>query len=374
MGTAYTPGLKVSPFAAVRTTRRLPLKGEVKVSLGQKVEPSDVVARAELPGLLQTVKVAAQMGMEPQEVPPALAVKVGDAVEAGQVIARTQSFFGLFKSVCKTPVGGTVEFLSEVSGNLGIRAAPLPIELTAYLKGEVAEILPDEGVVIETQGAFVQGIFGVGGERHGVIRVLVDSPEQDLTADRIPADCRDAILVGGRLIESAALRKAADAGASAIVGGGVIDQDLIAFVGHDIGVAITGQEEIPLTLLVTEGFGPIPMARRTFELLRALEGKRASVNGRTQIRAGVIRPEIIVPLSPEEKPDLPPEPERHDLEIGTAIRLIREPYFGRLGRVAELPPELEEIPSGAKVRVLVAALDGQERVRVPRANVEIVSG
>jgi hypothetical protein len=69
-----------------------------------------------------------------------------------------------------------------------------------------------------------------------------------------------------------------------------------------------------------------------------------------------------------------PEPARQDLEIGTTIRLIREPYFGRLGKVAELPPELEEIPSGAKVRVLRADLPGGERVTVPRANVEIVSG
>jgi hypothetical protein len=374
MGTAYTPGLKVSPFATVRSVRRLPLKGEVKVSLGQKVEPSTVVARAELPGLLQTVKVAAHLGMEPQDVPKTLLVKVGDKVEPGQAIAQTQSFFGLFKSTCKTPVGGTVEFLSEVSGNLGIRAEPIPIELTAYLKGSVAEVMPEEGVVIETEGAFIQGIFGVGGERQGGVRVRVASPDQDLTPERIDADCRDAVVVGGRRITKEAIRKAAETGATAIVGGCIVDEDLIDFVGHDIGVAITGQEEVPLTLLVTEGFGSIPMAHRTFDLLKALEGKRASVNGRTQIRAGVIRPEIIIPLAPEERPPLPPEPERHDLEIGTAIRLIREPYFGRLGRVAELPTELEKVPSGAEVRVLVAELENKERVQVPRANVEIVSG
>ena len=374
MGSAYTPGLKVSPFTRVETTRRLPLKGEVLVREGQAVEPGPIVARAELPGPLQTVKVAAQMSMEPQDVLKALQVQVGDRVEEGQVLAQTQSFFGWFKSACKCPVAGTVELISDVSGNVGVRAAPLPIELTAYLKGTVSEVIPGDGVVIETEGAFVQGIFGVGGERQGVVRVLTDSPDQDLTPERIDASCRGAVLVGGRLLTPDAIRKAVEVGAVALVGGGIIDGSLIAFVGHDIGVAITGQEDVPLTLITTEGFGSIPMAERTFALFKALEGKLASVNGRTQIRAGVIRPEIIVPLAPNEWPDLPPEPARQDLEIGATIRLIREPYFGRLGTVAELPAELEEVPSGAHVRVLRADLQNGGRVTIPRANVEIVSG
>ena len=35
--------------------------------------------------------------------------------------------------------------------------------------GEVAEVLPGEGVVVETTGALVQGIFGVGGECFGTV-------------------------------------------------------------------------------------------------------------------------------------------------------------------------------------------------------------
>lgn len=374
MGTAYTPGLKVSPFTTVRTTRRLPLKGDVLAQVGQQVEPDTIVARADLPGLLQTVKVAAIMGMEPQEVPKHLTVKIGDRVEKGDVIAQTQSFFGMFKSACKTPASGIVELVSEVSGNVGIRAAPQPIELTAYLRGTVTEVMPGDGVVIETEGAFVQGIFGVGGERQGSVRVLTAGPDQDLTPDLIDESCKGAVVVGGRQISREAIERAAQVGAEALVGGCVLDRQLIDYVGQDIGVAITGQEEIPVTLIITEGFGSIPMARRTFDLLQALEGKSASVNGRTQIRAGVIRPEIIVPLTKEEQPDVPPEPARQDLELGTTVRLIREPYFGQLGKVAELPAELEQVPSGAMVRVLRADLQSGDRVTIPRANVEIVSG
>jgi hypothetical protein len=40
----------------------------------------------------------------------------------------------------------------------------------------------------------------------------------------------------------------------------------------------------------------IAMAERTFRLFKAQDGRSASVNGATQIRAGVMRPEILVPL------------------------------------------------------------------------------
>jgi len=81
LGTAYTPGLKVSPHTLIQRTRRLPLKGDVLVETGQVVSPDTVVARASLPGLMQSVKVAAQLGIDADELPGALLVKEGDKVE-----------------------------------------------------------------------------------------------------------------------------------------------------------------------------------------------------------------------------------------------------------------------------------------------------
>jgi hypothetical protein len=245
--------------------------------------------------------------------------------------------------------------------------------VNAYVQGRVVKVLPQEGAVIETQGALIQGIFGVGGERRGTLRVLVNDPGETLTAQHIPDDVAGQILVGGAAVEADAITRAAERGAVGIVVGGIRDTDLIRFLGHDIGVAITGSEEIPLSIIITEGFGAIRMANRTFRLLKSLEGKVASINGATQIRAGVIRPEIIVPLEdPSPLPESPPARETQILEIGSAVRIIREPYFGRLGTVIELPPELMEIESGTHARVLKAKLDDGTVVVVPRANVEII--
>lgn len=373
MATAYTPGLKVSPFTRVRKTRRLPLKGQVLVKEGDWVEAHTVVARTEIPGILHTVRVAQRLGVEPSEVQRYLKVKIGDTVAQGDLLAESRSLFGLLKTVVKSPLEGVVEYFSEVSGNLGIRAMPTPVERKAYIRGVVAQVLPEEGVEIETEGAFIQGIFGVGGERQGYIRVAVQSPEDPLLEEQISSEDQNKILVGGACIAFPALQKASQVGVSAIVVGGIRDQDLIQFVGHDIGVAITGQEEVPLTLILTEGFGYLPMAKRTFELFQQLEGRFASVNGQTQIRAGVVRPEIIVPLVEQKPSERLWEEENTELEIGTSVRIIRTPYFGLLGIVEELPPEPEVIPTGAKVRVARIRLQTGEKVTVPRANVEIIS-
>src|SRR5687767_15437499 len=98
MAHAYTPGLRVTERTLVRRERRLPLKGEVLVAKGQAVEARDIVARTLLPGNVQTVNLASQMGLEPAEVAQSLVHPLGTQVESGQVIARTKAFFGMMKS------------------------------------------------------------------------------------------------------------------------------------------------------------------------------------------------------------------------------------------------------------------------------------
>lgn len=373
MGTAYTPGLTVSSGTTIRKQRRLPLKGNVLVNVGDMVTADTVVARTDIPGIIQTVKVAEILGIEPDEAIAALKVNEGDEVTAGQILAETKSFFGLIRSECKTQFTGRVELISHATGHVGVRMPAKPVEVSAYIKGTVAEVMENEGVVVETYGALVQGIFGVGGERMGKLAIAVTSPDEMLTEDRITDAHAGAVIVGGSGVTLSALRKAARIGAKAVVVGAIIDTDLVAYLGHDIGVAITGHEDISTTLILTEGFGSIAMAARTFELLKSLEGRDVSINGATQIRAGVIRPEIIAPL--DAKPEqAEAEAKGQILDIGTHIRVIREPYFGQLGTVTKLPPELVTVESGAVVRILEVKLSNGKEVVVPRANVEIIEG
>ena len=380
MGTAYTPGLTVSSHTSIKKVRRLPLKGDVLVEVGAVVGPDTIVARALLPGIMQTLKVASHLGVEPADVPASLLVKVGDTVQKGDIIARTKGLWGMFKSEAKSTASGMVELVSPVTGNVGVREAPSPVQVSAYVPGIIKEVLPGEGVVVESTGAFVQGIFGIGGERRAPLQMVSPNAQAPLTEADITPDLAGKIIVGGSNISGGALQKAADLGVIGIVVGGIIDQDLVTYLGYDIGVAITGHEKIPLTLVITEGFGTIAMAERTFALLASREGREASLCGATQIRAGVIRPEVIIADVPGEAGSANQAANEigeddFSLSKGTPIRIIREPYFGKLATISALPPQLVKVGSGAEVRVLEARLnDGGETVTVPRANVEIVAG
>ena len=368
MGTAFTPGLAIAESATVRKTRRLPVKGEVLVRAGDRVAPDTVVARVDLPGPLAAVRAAQSLGCPAEMLHMHCAVKEGDAVAVDQVLAERRVFFGLIFNRCRSPRAGTVEYISKLSGSIGIRGAPRPVTCTAYVSGAVVEVIPGEGVIVETVGAFVQGIFGVGGERHGHLRWM-DNGRETLRGEDITAADRGRVLLHPGRIEASALTAAAAHGVAGLVGASIVDSELMGYLGFDIGVAITGEEHIPFSLIVTEGFGQMAMPDRTAGLLRSLDGQLAAINGTTQIRAGVVRPEIVVPREGVRGAETSAA---QPLLIGTRVRLIRRPNFGRLGRVTGLPEKPVQIASGSLVRVLAVALGGGGEAVVPRANVEIL--
>lgn len=374
MSQSYTPGLKVTARCRWRSQRLLPLAGEVLVHVGDKVTSRQVVAQTELPGPATPINLARLIGVSPEELPQRLLRKQGELVTTAEPIARTKGLFGYFEREFPSPATGVLESISHVSGQIIVRGEPLAVKVRAYLSGTVVEVIPDNGAVVEAEAAVVQGIFGIGGEAYGKLTLIVDSAHDKLTDDCIRAEHRGQVVIGGARITGAAIRKAASMGVSAVVAGGIDDQDLKEILGYDLGVAVTGTETIGTTVIVTEGFGDIAMAKRTFDLLKSHAGDEASVNGATQIRAGVMRPEIVVCL-PEAQGSHPlgSSVVEGTLKPGVQVRIIREPHFGALGTVSGLPHELQTLESGSKARVVEVKLANGKTTVVPRANVELVA-
>jgi len=367
---AYTPGLKVKRSMNIEKLRRLPIPGEVLQKVGDTVVWDTKVARTEISGEPEIIKVAMILGVEAEDLTRFMLKKVGDKIKQGENLAFFTALFGLVKKKVPSPKDGTVESISEVTGQVIIRGSPIPVEVDAYIPGKIIEVVPREGAVVQTHGAFIQGIFGIGGETHGEIKVVVASNEEELTHDKIGLDCKGKVLIGGNRVTLEAMKKAVEVGASAVVVGGVRHQDLTTFTGEEIGVAITGQEEVGISLIITEGFGNMNMSANTFKLLKNYEGRLACVNGATQIRAGVQRPEIIIPH--EERWEDKGDAFVSGMVPGTPVRIIRQPYFGAIGVVDSLPIELHAMESESMVRVLTVKLPDGKVVTIPRANVEII--
>jgi len=374
MAHAYTPGLRVTRQTTIRKERRLPIAGTVLPQIGDTVRAEDVVARAELPGDVATANIVNLLAISPSDINRYMLKQAGDSVTRGDVIAETKPFIRWFRSTVDAPMDGTIETVSHVTGQVLIRGTPKPVDVKAYVDGTVVEIHEHEGVVVETTGAFVQGILGVGGEVTGEIALAADSPDKVIAPSDLSADMAGKIVLAGALITRAVFDAAAEIGLEAIICGGFNDSDLRDLLGYDLGVAITGHEPIKPTLIITEGFGSIPMAAATYELLASLAGQRASATGATQIRAGVLRPEIVVPSTDPTAASAGATGQAAPagLTTGSPIRIIREPDFGRLGTVKSLPPAAIAVESEAKVRVVeVQFPDGQTTI-VPRSNVEAI--
>ena len=367
-----------TPDTIIQKTRLLPLPGEVVVSEGDSVSAKTIVARAELPGRVYPVNVANRLSVSPSDVSRYLLANEGEEVTQGQVMAENQPWLKWFQTQIPAPVTGTVETVSHRTGQVFVREPPQVLDLGAYIDGHITTVMAQQGVIVKSQGALVQGICGIGGETHGPIVIGVETPEEVLTPEHLGPEHQGHFVIGGAFAQPEAFARARDLGVHALIVGGVDDADLKALLGYDLGVAITGTEQIGFTLILTEGFGRIPMAKRTFELLAAHGGQQASCSGATQIRAGVIRPEIVIPRQLSHTTTAAEKTSKEGggagIQVGELVRIIREPYFGVLARVNALPAELQKISTESSVRVLVAELPDGETITIPRANVEMIEG
>lgn len=375
MAHSYTPGLTVTDRIVIRRRRQLPLQGTVLVQIGDRVHSNQPVARAELPGKVYPLNLANQLGVAPDEIPEYLIKKPGDTIQKDDVLAENKPLFKWLKTEIRSPITGTVESVSTVTGQVLLREPPRIIELLGYVEGTVVEIVPQEGVTVECVCSMVQGIFGIGGETYGEVVVAVESSDQPLTPDRLNTEMKGKIVVGGSFLSAETMARAKECGVAGLVIGGIHDKDLRALLGYDLGVAITGSEQVGFTLILTEGFGAIPMAPKTFALLSAQAGAKASISGATQIRAGVIRPEIIIPRTADQVAHTAmAQPERGGIQIGDPVRVIRDPLFGKIGEVSALPSELHTIPTESDVRVLEVCFADGSRAVIPRTNIEVIEG
>jgi hypothetical protein len=354
----YYPSVtQATPRTVIKRERLLPMRGEVLASMGARVEPSDVVARASVGGDLHVVDVGKTLSVKSEDLDQYLLKAVGDTVEEGEAIAAKGRGLIPLRRVCRSPVAGRIVAIGSERVVLESRAETF--ELHAHFRGTVISVMPSLGVVIETVGALVQGVWGAGGEAQGVLKMLAEDPKENLVAEAMDVGCHGSVIVGGSLIGEKALEIAEQMQVRGIV---------VGSIGVDLGERAS---DFPCPVIATEGMGQVPMASVIFELLRSNAGREASISGVTRLRWGTVRPEIIIPLQGRGAA-LPPQQLGGALEVGAQVRVIRQPYLGSVGQVVSLPSQPRVVDSGARLRGAEVELEGKGRVFVPYANLELI--
>ena len=194
----------------------------------------------------------------------------------------------------------------------------------------------------------------------------------DNTADLDEIDINNDVIVINTHLDFEAYKKMSNLGLKGIICGGIDYESLTKILGYPLGVAITGSENVT-TVVVTEGFGDIDMSDKTYNLFKKYENSYCSINGATQIRAGVMRPEVIISTIESDVDSKDKDNDNESLiMVGSKVRIIREPFFGLIGSVSNLPKDLVKMKTETLVRVAEITLEDGNKKIIPRANLEVI--
>src|SRR5436305_647531 len=262
---AYLPTTAhVTLLATLRRERLLPLAGTVIVEPKQRVEPSDVVARTLLADRHRLVDVARALGLPDEQADGAMVKKDGDAVKAGEPIAVRKIALGLARRTARSPVEGRLVVAG--GGKALLAAMSAPFELRAAIAGQVVTILQSQGVVIETTGALLEGVWGNGKDDTALLRVVGDGPRTPLTPNLVAMEQRGAILVAGTLSDPASLKQLGDVGVRGLI------------VGSLAAALLPAARAAGFPVVVAEGFGSRGFSTPAFNLLLSNAGRQAWLN------------------------------------------------------------------------------------------------
>lgn len=208
--------------------------------------------------------------------------------------------------------------------------------LAAGVPGKVVKLLSGKAVLLQTEAAIIRGVFGVGEDAEGEVRVGARHHEP-IIAGSLSASDEGAILVAGCVPSLEVLRKAEAVGVRGIVCGGANRSDLT---------------KTSLPVLLTEGFGAVPMNGSVFEFLAGVSGRHVFLSPENM--------ELLVSRHGdhrEERPDLfasqveDAEPWA-EVKVGDAVQIFSLGQFGQSGKVVAIGDnEVEVETDGGKITV-----------------------
>jgi hypothetical protein len=233
-----------------------------------------------------------------------------------------------------------------------------PVALRAGFPGMVVASDGTRTVTVETTAALIQGTWGNGRQDFGVMRTIGGGPAVRMQTDQLDINLRGAVLIGGMCDHPAPLHQATELSVRGVVLGS-ITADLIP-------VAL----RLPYPLVVTDGFGDVPMNAPAFALLTSNVGRDAAVDARTGDAYTYQKPEVIIPLPSSRAADLPDDVV--PLKAGVRVRVLRRPFKGAVGVIRDLPAKAADYPSGLLARSAAVELEGLGSRLVPLANLEVL--
>ena len=217
--------------------------------------------------------------LKPKKLESILKQKNGDFVYEG---ASLVSYFDGSKVISlESPYTGTIQNIDHNKGTISICYDKKPYELYSQAYGIVDSIKDNKEVVIKSETINIEGEIGFGKDVDGYF------------CDYSMRDLKDKIIYKSSITKYEIIEELINANIKGLVCETISYKILKRFLGKDIGIAITGNEEIPFSIIILQGFSHIEI-NHDAKCFRNLLNKYVLLKPQTQIRAGVIRPRVIV--------------------------------------------------------------------------------
>ncbi|MBE0686459.1 MAG: hypothetical protein IH585_10705 [Anaerolineaceae bacterium] len=338
-------------LAKIQRTRIFSGRGDVLVRVGQKVDASDPIAEFIPEEKFIIVNVRKELNYKnSDDARRSINVKIGDKLIKGDVIA--QSSGTISKSV---KAQNDSEVVNIISSQIVLRLTQTPKAVLAGFESIVTEILPFRGVVIETNGALIQGVWGNQKATSGPIVSNMNDVFEELTPQKIDVTFRGSIVLGGYCANSEVFKAAEELNIKGLI---------LSSMSASIATAALNCN-IPIILL--EGFGPIPLNERAYELLKSNEKKVVSLNAIYDVKK-FEKPEIIIQLPVEANPPV----DGQELKNGCVVRVNSGPNRGKAAVIKKINPTKTKQLNGIRTACATIEFSDEDQISIPLANLDIL--
>jgi len=232
------------------------------------------------------VNIAKELKITPKHIKGYLKKREGDFVETYEPLASRLERD--FSKVIPSPATGVITAIDTEKGTVTIQYKNEPYRVFANVCGKVIDVEENLSATIQYKGSKLNGIIGFGREKTSGMLIINESHLEN------DAKYQDKILVCFEKISYDFLRDCSENDVAGVVAPSIDNKDLVEFLGEEIGVALTGNENIPFPIILTEGFGNFRMNAVFETFFKEQQHKKIYMNGHTQIRAGVVRPQMII--------------------------------------------------------------------------------
>jgi hypothetical protein len=232
-------------------------------------------------------------------------------------------------------------------------------ELKAGYSGVVADIIGDQGVLIDVVGSLIQGVWGNGKINYGLLSLLAHAPDDVVTPGIIDVSMRGSVVVAAYCEDEKVLLTGDDLPLRGMI--------LASMDSALIPVALN----VSYPIVIVEGFGKLPMNQDAYDILNSASRREASLIAEPWDRITNTRPEVVIALPDGVRPETLTE--SVPFIVGQTVRVVSPPYKSLVGTLTTLQPGLSVLPSGLRAQTAgVRLLNGGDIVQVPLANIEVI--